>query len=164
MEVVYLKDTKYSGVSASILSLAISIAGFSNLELTTWWHFALAGLIILVLYFILFFIIDRSIYLYDRYYKRANIKTDEEDELQQLNNYIIKICHRDNLFEQTKIESCKPIVYNDISTLCDKAIKKIEYIEQFRNSPVLKNNFKISKAKIEEYRNFCTEIQKKYNF
>ena len=76
----------------------------------------------------------------------------------------MEICHMDNLYEQTKIESCKPIVYSDISALCDKALKKIEYMEQFRNSSVLKNNLKISKAKIEEYMNFCTEIQKKYNF
>ena len=163
MEAIYLKETKYAGVSASILSLAISIAGLSHLALTAWWHFALTVLVILVLYFILFFIIDRTIFLYDKFYKRANIKTDEADELQQLNNYIMEICNRDNLYEQTKIESYKTIVSRDISALYDKAVKKIEFIEQFRNSQMLKNNLKISQKEIEEYKDFCKEIKRKYN-
>lgn len=154
--------TRHHSVAASILSLPITIAGFSKLQLTAWWHFAVMALIIPLLYFVLLLILDTGTDLYEKCLKRANIAASEEVELQQLNDYINEILCKYNQYRQTEIECIKKLLRQNISALYEGACGKISFIERTIESPTLKYKFSITKEEIDVYKNFCAYIKDEY--
>lgn len=155
----------YQSTAASILSFPIALLGLSKLELTEWWHFVLALIVLLLIYFFILFLISGGVRLYEKYLQRANIKADEETELQMLDKYISLLCCLHLQYSAKLDISSKQIQRRTLHDLYEMTSKQMNFIKCFRDSKTLKYPFvNVDCEKLDEYEQFCEYIRKVYNF
>lgn len=154
-----------SSISASILSFALTIIGFSNFEITAWWHYIATVLVVFVVYVFFYILIEIIAFLYKRYFERANIESDINDEIEELEEIIDNIDYKIERYEKTSIEGYKVILFEQICCLNIKATNKIKFIENSCESETKKNKFKIPNAEeFKKYKEFCNEISNTYKY
>lgn len=158
------KTSTISSVSASILSLALTLMGFSNLSLTLWWHFLVAFLSVLFIYAIFYFSIETIIWFFEKYIKRASIKSDVRKELSDLKNFIDKIYDRDLKYDQSRVQCYKNILLIEIYELYGLAEQKINFIDINVQHHAIKDKFVLPNEEMYlNYKNFCDYIKEKYD-
>ena len=100
----YNKTNTTSSVSASILSMTLTVLNFSKLHLTIWWHFIIAFISVLFLFAFLYFFIEAINCFYNKFIKRASIKSEVNQELSDLKYFIDTIYDKDSKYEQVENE------------------------------------------------------------
>lgn len=152
-----------SNIAASILSTALSIAGFSKLKLELWWHFGIAAVLLFVLFCVFYILIEIFIYIYDKYIKRANIRTDINTELLQVENLIDLLYNKEIIYTNTHINAYSGILLDQILSLYNMINNKIKLLEEYSDSSILKHNKReFILERIDKYKLFCEYINKKH--
>lgn len=159
------KISAASSVSASILSLTLTLMGFSKLQLSVWWHFIIAFFSVLLIYTIFYFLIEVIVCFYNKYIKRASIKSDVREELNDLKIYIHTIYDKDSKYEKTGVEVYREILLGEIYESYSLATRKIVFIDTNIEHSAIKNKFVLpNKEMYQKYKSFCEHIGMKYGF
>lgn len=129
---------KTSSISASILSLGLTIVGFSDLKLEFWWHYPIAISIIMTIYAACYCIVELVQFLVNRF-KRASIIADVNSEFSNVLKSIDSLQYKVNLYGTITNTEYKKILEVEIKSLYRDVSRKISFIRKYYDSPIIKN-------------------------
>ena len=153
------------GISSSILSLAVSVIGYANFQLEHWWQLILSIPILFVLFAFFVIAIELCLYCYERYLKKAHIQINLIEELNALEMLIDSLYEKEQFFYNCKSEEYRAVLEAEIHKLYRKARAKIDMLEEYRNSTILKEPIKLPNvALFEKYCLACDHIKTQHNF
>lgn len=155
---------KISSLSASILSLALTVLGFSELTLNVWWHYPVAVIAIIVTYALFYFAVELLQFL-NNIIRRAGVKTDTNAEFIELIESIDLLYYKVEQYNGAIIEEYKGVLEKEIADIYTKTSNKVSFIRQYRNSPILKSKGKLPDEQyLVSVENFCNAIKNNYSF
>lgn len=155
---------KSSSIAASILSLACTLVGLSiYTTLSEWWHFIVAACSIIALYFLLYLLVELINKTHFKYFVRADVSSDDEKDLEMLNQRNIQLLLYDSLYEQSNDPESKGAIRENICLLCTQQEAKIKWLKTKSTNNVMKNPMKLPhKDFLEPYSFYCERIKDKY--
>lgn len=159
-------NEKYYSLSATILSLSISVIGCTNLELSEWWHFLVAIISIGIIYVFSYFFVSLVNYFYVHVIKLPSLEVDGEKKLKDLYSLSADIHQKYNVYISDTINEYKTILKYELEMLCKEFDSKIETIQKNVTNDSLseKNEVKISLIDLQKYQTFIEYIKAQMNF
>lgn len=153
------------GISSSILSLAVSMIGYANFQLKHWWQLILCIPILFALFVLFVVAIELSLYCYERYLKKAHIRINLIDELNALEMLIDSLYEKELVFDNCKSDEYRAVLESEIQRLYRKACAKIDMLEVYSSSTILKEPVKLpNEALFEKYCHARDYIKTQHGF
>lgn len=159
---VYEKVSAHSSIAASILTFTLTVLGFSDLQLTIWWHFLLAFVALIVCYIMLLILVELASPLVGKLIRpepRVNFQKDYSD--------IEKIIHelhlKESQYETATSSEYKAILSREILLLSQKLQEKMAVFWRDSRNSVIKKSPKIPDHRLFElYAEYCEQVIKKH--
>lgn len=155
---------KSSSIAASILSLACTLAGLSiYTNLSEWWHFVVAACSIIVLYLLLYLVVELIKKIHFNCFARADISSNDEEDLENLNRRNMELLFYDSLYKQYDDDESKEAIRESIRVLCKQQENKIKWIETKATNKSIKTPIELPhKDFLVPYLLYCKKIKDKY--
>lgn len=153
------------GISSSILSLGVSLIGYANFQLEHWWQFILSIPILFVLFSIFVILIDLFLYCYERHVKRAHIRINPVDELDELEMIIDRLYEKEQFYQNCDSPEYKALFEYEVQKLYYRAVAKIGMLKEYHNSTIIKGPTKLPDvALFEKCCSACEFIKTQHSF
>ena len=151
-------QSKSSSIAASILSLGLSIIGMTKITPNTWWHFVILIVAIIIMYILLFLLINFVSDIYEKHIKRVNYYTNLDNDFQNVKRLF------DETMQLSHIKFNINDTYNNyvqlrINENISKISRLINCIEVNLNSKVIKKkNCSFTKSDLNNYKEMLKKI------
>ena len=132
MKKIIEKAKDESAVASALLTVSLSVLGYSSITLTKWWQYIIAFFSICVLYLIFYITTREVIKVYTKYFERPDTSVCLNEEFDQLKSIIHLLKSESEKYNTLPCtDNYKKILKQEITYQCLLSTNKIKLIENY---------------------------------
>lgn len=159
---IFDKVSANSSIAASILTFALTVLGFSDIKLSSWWHFVVAFIALIACYVLCLVMVEIALAVVDKF-RRPKLTVDFAKDYSDIERIVHEISKKQDLYDQATSNEYKEILYREIQLLCQKLKEKIAVYTRDCKNPVIRNGPKIPDQHLFElYAAYCEAVNQKH--
>lgn len=155
---IYEKVSAHSGIAASILTFALTLLGFSNLEITVWWHYLLAFAALIGCYVVCLFLVEVALLVVKKI-TRPEPKVNFQKDYADIEKYIHDLYLKESQYDTATSLEYKTILSRELFLLGQKLKTKMDRYTRDSHRSVVKNPPKIPDTRLFKlYSEYCEYV------
>lgn len=152
------KVSANSSVAASILTFALTVLGFSDLELNVWWHYILALVVLVGCYAVCLLLVELTLFVVEKLTRpepRVNFRKDYAD----IEKYIHELYLKESQYNMATSSEYKAILSRELLLLSQSLKAKLDRFTRDSQNAAIKNPPKIpDESLFKLYAEYCEKV------
>lgn len=158
----YEKVSAHSSIAASILTFALTVLGFSDLQLTAWWHYLLAFAALIGCYVVCLILVEVALLIVEKF-TRPEPKVNFQKDYADIEKYIHDLYLKESQYDMATSLEYKAILSRELFLLGQKLKTKMDRFTRDSNNSVINTPPKIPDTHLFKlYAEYCEQVMKRH--
>lgn len=159
---IYEKVSAHSSIAASILTFALTVLGFSDIKLTTWWHYLLTFAALVGCYVVCLILVEVALFVVSKF-TRPEPKVNFQKDYADIEKYIHELHLKESQYDKETSIEYKTILSRELFLLSQQLKAKMDRYARDSQNSVIKNPPKIpDNSLFALYEAYCEQVTNKY--